>query len=116
MIAKFRYHSENCRHSENLNFAMHSDFRYDSEFSLGLRNFRYHCEIFAILAKISLCHSEIPDPLASCTNAFLSFQLDISSSRLDMMAEVHKTCKIIKNNHETKSVVLIGHAPVNRLN
>ena len=34
MIAKFRYHSENCRHSENLNFAMHSNFRYDSAFSL----------------------------------------------------------------------------------
>ena len=31
IIAKFRYHSENCRHSENLNFAMHSNFRYDSE-------------------------------------------------------------------------------------
>ena len=70
IIAKFCYDSENCRHSKNLNFAMHSNFRYDSEnlaiakFSLGLRNFRYHCEIFAILAKISLCHSEIPDPPA----------------------------------------------------
>ena len=27
-LAKFRYHSENCRHSEDLNF------RYDCEFSL----------------------------------------------------------------------------------
>ena len=35
IIAKFRYHSENCRHSENLNFAMHSNFRYDSKISLS---------------------------------------------------------------------------------
>ena len=35
LIAKFRYHSENCRHRENLNFAMHSHFRYDSEISLS---------------------------------------------------------------------------------
>ena len=69
--------------AKNQNFAMHSNFRYDSEFSLslrnfryhceifaiiakfslGLQNFRYHCEIFAILAKFSLCHSEIPEPL-----------------------------------------------------
>ena len=34
IIAKFRYHSESYSHSENLNFAMHSNFCYDSEFSL----------------------------------------------------------------------------------
>ena len=33
-IAKFHYHSENCRHSENLNFSMIASFRYDSEISL----------------------------------------------------------------------------------
>ena len=76
IIAKFGYDSENCRHRENLNFAMHSNFRYNSEslaiakFSLGLRNFRYHCEIFAILAKFSLCHSKshCSSCIASCIN------------------------------------------------
>ena len=48
MIAK------NARHSEIQIFAMHDNFRYDSEIlciakiSLGLRNFRYGCEIFAM--------------------------------------------------------------------
>ena len=32
---EFHYHSENTRHSEIQNFAMHSNFRYDSEFSLA---------------------------------------------------------------------------------
>ena len=39
IVAKFRYHSENTRHSENSNFctvtfAMIENFLYDSEFSL----------------------------------------------------------------------------------
>ena len=43
------------------NFAILAKFRYDSEnlFSLPLRNFRNGCENFSIIAKISLCHSEI---------------------------------------------------------
>ena len=94
-----------------------------------------------MVAKFSLCHSENPDLLhllpASVQPPFLHFPLDISSSRLDeivensyelginqhqyeakleMMAEVPKTCKTTKNNLETKSVVLIGPAHVNRLN
>ena len=34
MIAKFRYHSENSVTAKIEIFAMHSNFRYDSEFSL----------------------------------------------------------------------------------
>ena len=34
MIAKFRYHSENSVIEKIENFGMHSNFRYDSEFSL----------------------------------------------------------------------------------
>ena len=35
MIAKFRYHSENSVIAKIEIFAMHSNFRYDSEFSLS---------------------------------------------------------------------------------
>ena len=42
---------------------MIAKFRYDSEMSPGFRNFRYHYEIFAILAKIALCNREIPNLL-----------------------------------------------------
>ena len=34
MIVKIRYHSENSAIAKIENFAMHSNFRYDSEFSL----------------------------------------------------------------------------------
>ena len=37
-------------------------------------------------------------------------------AKLDMMVKVYETCKTTKNNLETKSVVLIGPAHVNRLN
>ena len=139
MIAKFRYHSEKLCITK---------FRRDCEifamvakFSQGLRNFRYGCEIFAILAKFSLCHSENPAlptlPPASSSASISSVPLDISSTRLDaiaensyelgikyhqykakleMMADVPKTCKTIKNNLETKSVVLNGPAHVYWLN
>ena len=123
-----------------INFAIIDKFRYHSE-NWAIANFRYHCEIFSILTKFSLCHSKYPDPPAllpaSIQPAFLHSPLDISSSRLDeisenpyelginqhqyeakleMMVEVPKTCKNTKNNLETKSVVLNGHARVNRLN
>ena len=49
-----------------------------------------------------------------------SYELDINQhnfdAKLDMMVEVYETCKTTKNNLETKSVVLIGLADVNRLN
>ena len=34
LCSEFRYHSENTRHREIQIFAMHSNFRYDSEFLL----------------------------------------------------------------------------------
>ena len=97
------------------------------KFSQSLRNFRY------AIAKILL------SCIASCINSvsISSVPLNISSSLLDeiaensyelginqhqyeakleMMAEVPKTCKTTKNNLETKSVVLNGLAHVNRLN
>ena len=46
-------------------FAMHSNFRYHSKkmciakISQGLRNLRYGCEIFAILAKFLQCIAKI---------------------------------------------------------
>ena len=49
-----------------------------------------------------------------------SYELGINQhnfdAKLDMMVEVYETCKTTKNNLETKSVVLIGPAHVNRLN
>ena len=99
-------------------FAMHSNFRYDSEklciakFSQGLRNFRYGCEIFAILAKFSQCIAKIM--LASCcllhpiqppTHQFLLTFLQLGSMKSlriltfstnttpSLMTEVPKTCK-----------------------
>ena len=93
-----------------------------------IANFRYDSEIFAMTTKISLCHREIAKLLPILQLAFLLFQLDISSSRLDeitensyelninqhnydvkldMMEEVYETCKTTKNNLETKSVILM---------
>ena len=114
---------------------------------LSLRNFRYHCEIFAIIAKFSLSlrnfryGCEIANLLlllptssslhyASSSLLFLhprleeidenSYELGINQhnfdAKLDMMVKVYETCKTTKNNLETKSVVLIGPAHVNRLN
>ena len=49
-----------------------------------------------------------------------SYELGINQhnfdAKLDMMMEVYETCKTTKNNLETKSIVLIGPAYVNRLN
>ena len=86
-------------------------------------------------------HSENPAhtciPLVFSSASISSIPLDISSTRLDeiaensyehdinryqlkakleMMAKAHKTCKITKNKLETKSVVLNGPAHVNWLN
>ena len=45
MIAKFRYHSENLAIAKIENFAMHSNFRYDSEFSSVVKF--WHCSSLA---------------------------------------------------------------------
>ena len=125
MVANFRYHSENMAIAK---FRLDCEiFAMVAKFSQSLRNFRY------TIAKI------LNSCIASCINSasISSAPLDISSSRLDeiaensyelcinqhqyesrleMMAEVPKTCKTTKNNLETKSVILIGPAHVNRLN
>ena len=101
MIAKFRYHSE----------------------KLCIAKFRRDCENFAILAKFSQCIAKNPAysciPLVFSLASISSIPLDISSTRLDeiaensyehginrhqleakleMMTEAHKTCKITKTN------------------
>ena len=135
MIAKFRYHSQKMCIAK---------FRRDCEifamvakFSLWLRNFRNPCEIFAM-------HSENPAflafpalPPASSSASISSIPVDISSTRLDdiaensydhginrqeleakleIMDEARKTCKITKNKLETKAVVLNGPAHGNWFN
>ena len=102
-----------------------------------IAKFHRDCEIFAMVAKFSLCHSENPAlpalPPESIQPLFLQFLLTfihpslMKSSRirkirhqyeakLEIMAEVLKTCETIKNNLETTSVVLNGPAQVNWLN
>ena len=129
-------------------FSMHNNFHYDSEnwviakFSLGLRNFHYHCEIFAILAKISLCYSKNPSllflPSTSSSLHFITSSLIFLPPMLDeiteklceliiqqqnydvkieMLVEVNKTCKTTKNNLETKLVVLMDlHMSIGLIN
>ena len=142
MHSNFRYDSEIitkfCYHSEKICIAK---FRRDCEifamvakFSLWLRNFHNPCKIFAMHSE-KFAHSCIPPVFSSASIS--SIPLDISSTRLDeiaensyehginrhqlepkleMMAETYKTCKITKNKLETKSVVLNGPAHVNWLN
>ena len=132
MIAKFRYHSEKLCIAK---------FRRDCEifvtvakFSQSLRNFCNPCQIFAMHSEKSctLLH-----PPAFSSTSISSIPIDISSTRLDeiaeksyehginrhqlevkleMMVEAHKTYKITKNKLETKSVVLNGPTRVNWLN
>ena len=63
MIAKFRYHSENFAIIAKIccseNFAMHSNFRYDSDM---IAKFRYHSKISS-LAKFWHCSSLATVPL-----------------------------------------------------
>ena len=126
MITDFRYHSEKKVHSEN--------FAGIAKFSLWLQNFRNPCEIFAMHSENPAHSCIVPAlPPASSSASITSILLNISSSRLDevaensqhsaryktkleIMTEAHKTCKITKNKLETKSVVLSGPAHVNWLN
>ena len=125
MIAKFRYHREKlCIEKIRRDCEI---FAMVAKFSQSLRNFRN------AIAKI--LHSCIASFISSASIS--SVPLHISSSRLDeivensselcinqhqyeakleMLAEVPKTCKTTKNNLETKSVVLNGSAHVNWLN
>ena len=93
---------------------------------LSLRNFRYHCEIANLLLLLPASSSL---HYASSSLLFLhsrldeinenSYELGINQhnfdAKLDMMVKVYETCKTTKNNLDTKSVVLIGPAHVNRL-
>ena len=97
-----------------------------AKISLSLRNFRYHCENFAMPAKLPFFYCLLP---ASSSLLFLhprldeidenSYELGINKhnfdAKPDMMVKVYETCKTTKNNLETKSVVLIGPTHVNRL-
>ena len=71
MIAKFRYHSkfslcnENSAYGENLAMI--------AKISLSLRKFRYHCENFAMPAKLSFFYCLLP---ASSSLLFLHLMLD----------------------------------------
>ena len=112
MIAKFHYHSE----------------------KLCIEKFCRDCEIFSMHSEKS---STLLHPPAFSSAFISSIPLDISSNWLDeiaensyehginrhqleakfgMMAEAHKTCKITKNQLETKLVVLNGPAHANWLN
>ena len=97
-----------------------------AKFLLSLRKFRYACEIANLLLLLPASSSL---HYASSSLLFLhprldeidenSYELDINKhnfdAKLDMMVKVYETCKTTKNNLETKSVVLIGPAHVNRL-
>ena len=123
MTAKFRCHSKNLA---------------IAKISLWLKKFPYDCETFTIIAKISLCHSEIAQPSCIVPPALVLFQLDISSSRLheitensyelsinqhncdaklDMTVEAYETYKTTKNNLKTKSVILMDlHMSIDLIN
>ena len=113
MIAKFRYHSENW---------------VIAKFSLGLRNFRYHCENSSLLflpsASSSLhfiTSSSIFFPPRLDEIAEKSYELSIQQQnydvKLEMLVEVHETCKTTKNNLETKLVVLMDlHMSIGLIN
>ena len=76
MHRKFRYYSEISIYSKistySENFAMHRKFRYIAKFlyvakfqhivkiSIWLQKFRYHCEIFAMIAKLPLSSYLLP--------------------------------------------------------
>ena len=104
-----------------------------AKISLSLRKFRYHCELFATLAKLPFFYCLLPTSsslhYASSSLLFLhprldeidenSYELGINqhnfNSKLDMMVKVYESCKTTKNNLEIKSVVLKGPTHVNRL-
>ena len=126
MIAKFSYDSEKNVHREN--------FAGIAKFSLWLRNFHNPCKIFTMYSKNpaflqSLLHCLLHPVQHPSLQFFLTFLhpglikslriLNIRhryETKLEIMTESRKTCKITKNKLETKSVVLSGRAHVNWLN
>ena len=104
-----------------------------AKISLSLRNFRYHCENFAMFAKLPFSSCLLPGSsslhYASSSLLFLHprldeidnkpYELDIYQlnfdAKLEMMVKVYETCKTTKNHLETKSVVKKGPIHVNRL-
>ena len=121
-IEKFRYHSEISLCSEISTYS--ENFAMIAKILLSLRNFCYHCEIFAMIAKFPLSSCLLPGSsslhYASSSLLFLhprldeidenSYELGINQhnfdAKLDMMVKVYKTYKTTKNNLETKSVVV----------
>ena len=86
---------------------------------LSLRKFRYACEIANLLlllppsSSLLFLHPRLDEIDEN------SYKLGINQhnfdAKLDMMVKDYETFKTTKNNLETKSVVLIGPAHVNRL-
>ena len=119
-IAKFRYHNEISLYREistySENFAMHKKFRYHREISL-CSEISTFSKNFAMIAKLPLSSCLLP---GSSSLLFLHpmldeidenlYELGINQhnfdAKIDMMVKVYKTCKNIKNNLETKLVVL----------
>ena len=87
--------------------------------SLSLRKFRYACEIANLLILVPASSSMLflyPRLDEIDENSYkLGINQDNFDAILDMMVKVYETCKTRKNNLQTKSLVLIGHAHVNRL-
>ena len=104
-----------------------------AKISLSLRNFRYHCENFAMSAKFSFSSYLLPGSsslhYASSSLLFLHPKLDeidnkpyelgiyqlSFDAKLEIMVKFYETCKTTKNHLETKSVVQKGPIHVNRL-
>ena len=109
-------------------FAMHSNFRYDSEkmciakISQGLRNFRYGCEIFAMHSENPACLLLPPTlPLHPVQLLIHHFHLTFlhfgvmksprilafsTNTKPSLLTEVPNAYKTTKNNLKTKSVAL----------
>ena len=104
-----------------------------AKISLSLQNFHYHCENFAMSAKLPFSSCLLPGSsslhYASSSLVFLHPRLDEIvnkpyelgiyhlnfDAKLELMAKVYETCKTTKNHLETKSVVQKGPIHVNRL-
>ena len=100
---------------------------------LSLRNFCYHCENFAMSAKLPFSSCLLPSSsslhYASSSLQFLHPRLDEIDNKpyelgiyqlnfdakLEMMVKVYETCKTTKNHLGKKSVVQKGPIHVNRL-
>ena len=84
---------------------MIANFRYHRE-KLCKVKFRRDYEIFAMVVKFSQCHNENPSfsciPLAFSSTSISSIPLDISSSRLNEIAENSYEHGINRHQYEAK--------------